>query len=139
MPVWKPKVKRKPEALPDSEWFIELQRSPAFACLNVKREAEKCKLWCTTNRAFFSRRRFVNWLMHTEKNMTLSNSGSQIHYAAGQQPNGGGGAQEPSGWREWISINRPDSTYAYGQEKESVAWGELDKSIQDFIRKEMGI
>lgn len=54
-------------ALPDAAWLESLKFDPAYAGLDVEREAAKCARWCATARKLCSRRRVVNWLNRCDR------------------------------------------------------------------------
>lgn len=54
-------------ALPDADWLASLKSDPAYAEIDVEREAAKCARWCLTARKVCSRRRVVNWLNRCER------------------------------------------------------------------------
>lgn len=62
----------------DRKWLESLKANPAYAGIDIDREAGKCQVWCDVNRATFSKRRFVNWLNRIDKPMVaLNGSGHQ--------------------------------------------------------------
>ena len=59
--------KQKTEAKTESEWLASLASDPANAGIDVPKEADRCRFWCSNNRRQFTRRTFVNWLLRADR------------------------------------------------------------------------
>ena len=57
-----------------------LASRPAYAGIDVAREADKCAVWCERNRKTFSERRLINWLNRVDAPM--SGAGIQTRLGA---------------------------------------------------------
>ena len=66
----KPAQPKKAE-LSDSEWLQSLCASAAYRGVNVMREYEKMKVWCSENKAVPTRKRFINWLNRADRSMDV--------------------------------------------------------------------
>lgn len=64
-----PAPKKSAKPADDEAWIAHLQKSLAYRHLNVRVQLEKCRVWCDTNSAILSRRRFINWLNREDKPM----------------------------------------------------------------------
>jgi len=68
----------KPQHSESADAVIDdLQKTPAFARLDVRAEYDRCAVWCATNRkAPPSKRRLVNWLLRSADNAPLNGAAS---------------------------------------------------------------
>ena len=58
-------------AIPDDLWVETLKANEAYQGIDVPNQIAKCRMWCETNGASFSRRRIVNWLNKCERRIVL--------------------------------------------------------------------
>jgi hypothetical protein len=63
---------QKPQKQPkqtDAEWLVDLETSPAYRGIDIRREHAKALVWAAANKKTMSRRRFVNWINKCEPTM----------------------------------------------------------------------
>ena len=114
------------EAAPtDAQWISELSRNPAYEGIDVRRELEKMKVWCSTNKKVPSKRRFVNWLNRAEKPIN------------GYQRTTLPGLPEPRNWKRWLNEKLPDSPLATGGATEAHEWSGIHPATQAGIISRM--
>jgi hypothetical protein len=118
-------VARASAPLPDSEWLTALENDPAYNGISVATEIAKCRVWASTNRKPFSRRRILAWLNRVEKPVGYN---GQHQFAGGFAPNVEVLVEpEPKGWREefpdFLDVQRP--------------WADIDASSRAHICKTM--
>lgn len=112
----------------DDAWLSELEASPAYAGLDVRRELGKAQAWASVNNAFISRRRFINWLNKAQamsRPVAINGQGMSSFAAKPQQE------QEPAGWREWVRQNSQDPTWA------DRPWLALDATARQYVRSQL--
>ncbi len=103
-------VVRAAPALPDSEWLSSLESDPAYKGVPVSTEIAKCRVWCSTSRKPFSRRRIISWLNRVERPVGYD---SQTRFAGGFAPNVELlPLSEPDGWSEAVKGNESLGMFA---------------------------
>lgn len=72
-----PKSKRKAKVslMSEEEWIESLERDPAMAGVDVRREIGKCQFWCRNNEKVATRRRIVVWLGRCDRSVKASQDG----------------------------------------------------------------
>jgi hypothetical protein len=58
------------ETQTDESWLASLASDPANAGVDVAREADKARFWCSNNRRKFTRKMFVNWLLRADRTIS---------------------------------------------------------------------
>ena len=61
---------KQKQTITDAEWLASLASDPANAGVDVAKEADKCRFWCTNNRRQFTRKTFVNWLLRSDREVS---------------------------------------------------------------------
>jgi len=69
-----PKAKKPAQPttkLDDGAWLAQLCTAPAYQGIDVMKEWEKAKMWCSANNRQPTRRFFINWLNKIERPMQV--------------------------------------------------------------------
>lgn len=111
----------------DEQWLAELEASPVYAGIDIRRELGKAQAWAGVNRVGVTRRRFVNWLNRAldSRPITVNGQGQTSFGPKPVQEN------EPRGWREWVRDNATNPDWA------DSPWLALDASARNYIRSQL--
>ena len=60
-------ISKKQKTETEADWLTSLAFDPANAGVDVPREADKCRFWCSNNNRKFTRRTFVHWLLRADR------------------------------------------------------------------------
>lgn len=109
----------------EDEFMESLESDPAFAGIDIKREAGKMQAWCKYRGVQPTRRRLINWLMKAERTI-----GSSYDGRSSAAPAQGDVYHEPDSWQQKAARLYPEADFT-GRE-----WKELPITIRtEIIRK----
>jgi len=116
----KPVSRKRPKEA-DQDWIAELEANEAYRGIDIKRELGKAQAWASVKGVGVTRQRFVNWLNKVERPVSINGAG-QTSFPKPAAP-----VWEPPGWREWVTANSNDPSWA------SRPWSALDPAAQKYI------
>jgi hypothetical protein len=127
-----PRPKRAPKApddLSDAAWIASLEARPAYAGIDVRREIDRCRLWCETKKRRLSRQRVINWL---NKSDPTCSPGARRGAAAVDF------YREPEDWRS--TLRRISVRLSWADETLlrllGERWADLPLTVRDLILRE---
>jgi hypothetical protein len=120
-----PKVRAPRIKAVDAEWLEELEKNPAYAGIDIKRELGKAQAWASVRKVGVSQMRFLNWLNKAQ----VSDRPIQFNGAGATSfpPPSAQTSSEPKGWREWVRENSTDPSNA------DRPWNALEAVAQKYI------
>ena len=113
----------------DADWLEELERNPAYAGIDIKRELGKAQAWASVRKVGVTQMRFLNWLNKaqvSERPIQFNGAGATSFKAPSAQA-----ASEPAGWREWVRENSTDPSNA------DKPWSALETVAQKYILSQL--
>ena len=113
----------------DAAWLEELEKNPAYAGIDIKRELGKAQAWASVRKVGVSQMRFLNWLNKAEASqrpIQFNGTGAtSFKPVTAQAPN------EPAGWREWVRENSTDPSNA------DKPWSAMEPVAQKYILSQL--
>ena len=111
----------------DAEWLNQLEESPVYTGIDIKRELGKAQAWASVHGVGVTRRRFINWLNRALESRPIQVNGQgQTSFRPKQVVE-----EEPAGWREWVRENATNPEWA------DRPWLALDASARQYIRSQL--
>lgn len=111
----------------DELWLQELEASPVYTGIDIRRELGKAQAWASVNGVGVSRKRFINWLNRALESRPIGISGAGKTSFAPKPIQ----EQEPAGWREWVRENSTNTDWA------NEPWLALDATARNYIRSQL--
>jgi len=133
-------TRKMPETATDEAWIAALEQKPCYAGVDVRRELGKCQVWCETNKAQCSRKRFVNWLAKAERTIAVNGIGKSSFTQAGNNSNM---PPAPKGWLAALRDLYPQAIYFMKggdfeiTDESDTAWRWLTPNIREAIINKM--
>lgn len=87
----RPRVKLQP----DDEWLSALEKEPALAGVDVRKELGMAQFWCMNRGRVCSRKFFTSWLIKAEKIITVNGAGQSSRVRVAMDAN----VEPPTDWR----------------------------------------
>ena len=120
-----PKIRATRIKAVDAEWLKELEKNPAYAGIDIKRELGKAQAWASVRKVGVSQMRFLNWLNKaqvSDRPIQFNGAGATSFPTPSAQT-----STEPKGWREWVRENSTDPSNA------DRPWNALEAVAQKYI------
>jgi len=120
-----PKVRATRVKSVDAVWLEELEKNPAYAGIDIKRELGKAQAWASIRNVGVSQIRFLNWLnkAQADQRPIQYNGTGATSFAKAADPEN----HEPLGWREWVRANSTDASNA------DKPWSALEPVAQKYL------